>query len=113
MSIQNWSENVILVNFFREPEMGEELEIITEMFRYKPDRDIVIDFSAADIITSSSLSKLLRLQKMVKDSNHNLILCGLAPFTKSIFKVTGLLDVFEFVEDKITALAGLQPLLSP
>ena len=108
MGIQNWSENVILIDLLGEPEMGEELATVTEMFRDRADCDIVIDFSAVDIVTSSSISKLLKLQKMVRDCNQQLFLCSVAPATRGIFEVTGLDDVFEFVDDKFMALAGLQ-----
>ena len=108
MGIQNWSENVILVDLLREPEMGKELATVTEMSRGRADCYIVIDFSIVDIVTSSSISKLLKLQKMVKDSSQHLILCGVAPSTRGIFKVTDLDDVFEFVDDKFMALASLQ-----
>ena len=108
MGIQNWSENVILIDLLGEPEMGEELTAATGMFRDRADCDVVIDFSTVDIVTSSSISKLLKLQKMAKDCNQHLILCGVAPATRGIFEVTGLDDIFEFVDDKFMALAGLQ-----
>jgi anti-anti-sigma factor len=69
---------------------------------------VVIDFSKVDIITSSSLSKLLRLKKLMSDCGHRLIFCNVAPATKGIFTVTGLDDVFEIVDDKFVALASLQ-----
>ena len=110
MGIQNWSKNVILVDLLGEPEMGEELASATEMFRNRADCDIVIDFSVVDIVTSSSLSKLLKLQKMVKDCDQHLVLCGVAPATWRIFEVTGLDEVFEFVDDKFMALSvGINP----
>jgi len=108
MGIQNWSETVILVDLLGEPEMGEELATVGEMFRDRADCDIVVDFSTVDIITSSSISKLLKLQKMVKDCNQHLVLCSVAPATRGIFEVTGLDDIFDFVDDKFMALAGLQ-----
>ena len=59
MSIQNWSENVILVNFLREPEMGEELEIITEITegRGKPEHLDLLE-ELGDTICQTSLCGL-------------------------------------------------------
>lgn len=108
MGIQNWSDEIILVDLPGEPEMGEELLAVTEMVRNRGDCDVVIDFSEVDIITSSSLSKLLRLRKLLADCEHKLIFCNVAPATRGVFTVTGLTDVFEFVEDKFVALASLQ-----
>jgi len=108
MGIQNWSEDIILVDLPAEPEMGEELKTITEMVRNRGDCEVVVDFSKVDIVTSSSLSKLLRLRKLVGDCGHRLVFCTVAPATKGIFTVTGLDGVFEIVDDKFIALASLQ-----
>lgn len=108
MGIQNWSEDIILVDLPSEPEMGEELKTITEMVRDRGDCEVVVDFSRVDIITSSSLSKLLRLRKLVGDCGHRLVFCSVAPATRGIFTVTGLDGVFEIVDDKFIALASLQ-----
>jgi anti-anti-sigma factor len=108
MGIQNWSEDVILVDLPTEPEMGEELVNVTSMVRDRGDCDVVIDFSEVDIVTSSSLSKMLKLRKLLTDCGHKLLFCGVAPATKGVFTVTGLDGVFEFVDDKFVALASLQ-----
>lgn len=108
MGIQNWSEDVILVDLQTEPDMGEELNSVIAMVRDRGDCDVVVDFSEVDIVTSSSLSKMLKLRKLLTDCEHNLIFCGVAPATKGVFTVTGLEGVFEFAEDKFVALASLQ-----
>lgn len=108
MGIQNWSEDVILVDLSPEPNMGEELKTLTTIVRDRGDCDVVIDFAEIDIITSSSLSALLRLRKLMGDCGHRLVFCSVAPATKGVFAVTGLDGVFEIVDDKFLALAGLQ-----
>ena len=108
MGIQNWSEDVILVDLPREPQIADEIKAVTEMAQDRGDCDVVMDFSSVDIITSSSLSKLLKLRKLMADCSQKLIFCGVAPATKGIFTVTGLDGVFEVVDDKLIALAGLQ-----
>ncbi len=107
MGIQDWSENSILVDMSREPETGNELITVTKMVRDRGDCDVVIDFSGVDIITSSSLSKLLNLRKMLSDSGHKLVLCSIASATKGIFMITGLDGNFEFANDKSEVLASL------
>src|SRR4030042_6260422 len=107
MGIQNWSDDVILVDLPTEPEMGEELASVIALVRDRGDCDVVIDFSEVDIVTSSSLSKMLKLRKLLTDCGHRLVFCNVAPATRGIFSVTGLQDVFEFVDDKFVALAGL------
>ena len=108
MGIQNWSENVVLVDLPAEPLMGDELKTVADIIKDRGDCDVVVDFSAIDIITSSSLSKFLKLRKMLMDCDHQLIFCSVAPATKGIFAVTGLEGVFKVVDDKFVALAGLQ-----
>ncbi len=108
MGIQNWSEDILLIDLPSEPEMGDELKTVTEMVRDRGDCEVVVDFSKVDIITSSSLSKLLKLRKLVGDCGHRLVFCSVAPATKGIFTVTGLDGVFEIVDDKFIALASLQ-----
>ncbi|MBN2019813.1 MAG: STAS domain-containing protein [Sedimentisphaerales bacterium] len=108
MGIQNWSENIILVDLPAEPMLADELKTVTEISKDRGDCDIVMDFSSVDIITSSSLSKLLKLRKMLLDWDHQLVFCNVAPATKGIFTVTGLEGVFKVVDDKFIALAGLQ-----
>jgi anti-anti-sigma factor len=108
MGIQNWSENIILVDLPQEPNMGDELKTITDMVRDRGDCDVVIDFSSVDIVTSSSLSKLLKLRKLLVDCGHRFIFCNVAPATKGIFTVTGLDGIFELADDKFVALASLQ-----
>jgi anti-anti-sigma factor len=108
MGIQNWSEDIILVDLPGEPQMGDELKAVTEIVRDRGDCDVVIDFSGVDIVTSSSLSKFLKLRKLLTDCGHKLVFCNVAAATRGIFTVTGIDGIFEFVEDKFVALASLQ-----
>jgi anti-anti-sigma factor len=108
MGIQNWSEDVIVVDLPVEPQLNEELRAVTEIVRDRGNCDIVVDFSQVDILTSSSISALLKLQKLLTDCQCRMILCSIAPATKSIFKVTGIEEIFEFVDNKFFALTSLQ-----
>ena len=108
MGIQNWSENIVLVTLAEEPQMGEELRTVIEIVRDRGDCDVVIDFADVDIVTSSSIAKILKLRKALKDCRKKLVLCGVRNATRGIFMVTGLDNVFDFVEDKFIALASLQ-----
>ncbi len=108
MGLQNWSEDIILVDLPSEPNMGDELKTVTVVTRDRGDCDVVVDFSSVDIVTSSSLSKLLKLRKLLADCGHRLVFCNVAPATRGIFTVTGLDGIFEVADDKFVALASLQ-----
>jgi anti-anti-sigma factor len=108
MGIQNWSENVILVNLTEEPYLGEDLQAVVRMVSSQSDCSVVADFADASLITSSSLAKLLKLRKTLVENGQKLILCGIKPQTMGIFRLTGLDMVFKFTEDQFLALATLQ-----
>jgi anti-anti-sigma factor len=108
MGIENWSEDTVLVELPPEPQIGDELKTIAEVVQDRCECDVILDFSRVDVLTSSSLSKLLRLRKLLAECGHRLVFCSVAPATKGILTVTGLDGVFELAEDKFAALATLQ-----
>jgi len=73
MGIQDWSDDIVLVDLPQEPQIGDELKAVTEMVRDRGDCDVVVDFSNVDIVTSSSLSKFLKLRKLLSDCGHKLV----------------------------------------
>lgn len=107
MGIKDWSKDTILIDLLQEPDMKNELETALVMVRGRSNCDVVIDFSDVNIVTSSSMSSLLKLRKMLLDNGHKLILCSVSPATKGIFMVTGLDGNFEFANDKSEVLACL------
>lgn len=108
MGIQNWSEDVILVNLATEPDMGDELQTVIDLLEEDTTQNVVVDFMDTDIITSSSIAKLLKLRKVLHDNGRTLVFSSVRPKTRSIFNVTGLESVFEFMDDQFIALASLQ-----
>jgi len=108
MGIQSWSEDVILVDLPRELEEHNELQTVIKMVQEKGDLNVVIDFSSADIVGSTTFARLLELRQALQHSGHKLVLCGLSPATKGVFSIARLDSVFEFVEDRFAALASLQ-----
>jgi len=105
MGIDLSSQGILTVELPPEPELGSELEIVTEVVRGGACCNVVVDFSDVDIVTSSSISKLLKLNKLLSEFGHRLILCNAAPATEGIFKITGLDVVFEFAADEPAAFA--------
>jgi anti-anti-sigma factor len=108
MGIQNWSEEVILVNLTTEPDMGDELQTVIDLVEEDSAQNVVVDFMDADIVTSSSIAKLLKLRKVLHDNGRTLVFSSVKPQTRSIFHVTGLESVFDFMDDQFIALASLQ-----
>ena len=108
MENHDWPEDIILVNLPGEPQMANELTTVMEKVSHRSDCDVVIDFSDVDIITSSSLSKLLKLRKILSDNDHKLVFCSMPMATKRIFLVTGLEKISKFADDKFKALESLR-----
>lgn len=100
MDIQDWPEDVIFVDLPAEPQMADKLKTVTGIVRDRGNCDVVLDFSAIDIVMSSSLSQLLKLHKLLADCGHKLVFCNVGAATKGIFTVTGLDGIFEIAEDE-------------
>ncbi len=108
MGIQNWSDNIVLVNLENEPQMSEELRTVTEVACEQGNCDVVVDFTDIKLVTSSNIASLLRLRQVLKDVGHRLVLSGVNQRLAGVFTVAGVEQLFEFADDHFTALAGLQ-----
>lgn len=109
MGIQNWSEDIILVDLPQGSEKGGELKTVTDMVSDRDDCDVVIDFSNVDIFEPQNIVNLLKLRKVMSDIKHRLILCSVAASIRGIvFTATGLDGIFTFADDSFAALASLQ-----
>lgn len=106
MRIQDDAGNTVIVDLPPEPDMTEELETVIAMVRQQVDRDVAIDFTNVGVVTSSSLSRLLQLRKIMHDNGRRLVLCNVAPMTHGIFSVVGFDELFEFCDR--TEVAGRQ-----
>lgn len=112
MAIQNYSDNIILVELPPEPNIRAELDKVMEMVHQRADCDVLIDFSRVDMMVSLSLSGFIQLHKLLAASGHRLIFFNASSLTKGIFKVTCLDGVFEFADDLSAATAMLTPACS-
>jgi len=112
MAIDRSSQDILTVELPPEPELGIELETVLNIVRDGAGCDVVVDFSSADIVTSSNISKLLKLYKLLGELGHRLVLCSVPSPIEDIFKIVGLNVVFEVTSDKSAAIAfikNLQP----
>jgi anti-anti-sigma factor len=108
MGIDHSSQGILTVDLLPEPDMATELDNVAKIVREEADCNVVVDFSSVDIITSSSISKLLKLKQLLDGYGHQLILCGLINATKQILKLAGLDQVFDFADDKSAALTAVK-----
>ena len=107
MAIQNWSDEIIVVELADDPHFSDELVSVTEVMESEP-KNVVLNFAAVGFINSSNVAKLLRLRKTVSRTQRKLILCEVNTQVWGVFLVTGLDKIFAFTNDISTALASLQ-----
>ncbi|MHC4426205.1 MAG: STAS domain-containing protein [Planctomycetota bacterium] len=108
MGIQNFSEGVLLITLPEQPQQADDLEAVNRMLSAVVDRDVVIDFSKVEMLTSETICGLMILDRLLRGSGRRLILCGVPSVIKQIFVRTGLLTVFEFADDPLAALEHIR-----
>jgi anti-anti-sigma factor len=108
MSIQNWSDNVLLVELQNDPHFSDDMNALLEMLESNQQANVVVNFSAVTFVNSSNLAKLLKLRKVVLNNDRRLKLCGIATQVWGVFLVTGLDKIFDFADDVGTCLTSLQ-----
>ncbi|MDY7010796.1 MAG: STAS domain-containing protein [Planctomycetota bacterium] len=112
MTIQNWSDNIIVAELVDDPQFTDEMVSLTDIVKQNC-VNVVINLSAVSHMNSSNLSALLRLRKRVLAGKNRIILCGIDTRVRTVFSITGLDKVFEFADDTATALASIQIAAKP
>jgi len=107
MAIQQWSDNITVVELSDDPLLTEELASVMQAYEDQPTH-LVLNFATVGFINSSNISKLLRLRKLSGQHHKRLILSNVHTQVWGVFMVTGLDKIFEFTNDIATALASLQ-----
>ncbi len=107
MVIQNWSDDITVVELNDDPQFTDELNTLIENIEQNP-TDVVLNFAAVTLINSSNVAKLLRLRKLMQKKERRLILSEVNTQVWGVFLVTGLDKIFDFTNDVSTALAKLQ-----
>jgi anti-anti-sigma regulatory factor len=105
MGIQDFSKDVVVLTLPEHPQHGSELETVNGMLSEAVDRDVVVDFAKVQILTSETICGLMILDRLLRGAGHQLVLCNLPPTIKQVFIRTGLVTVFEFADDELTALS--------
>jgi len=107
MAIQNWSDEIMVVELGDDPQFSEELTAVMDALADK-DSHVVLNFGAVSFVNSSNIAKLLRLRKKTLMKGRRLILCDVNTQVWGVFLMTGLDKIFEFINDISAALATLQ-----
>ena len=109
MSVQHWSENILLVDLQDDPAFSDDLVAVGEQVAANPNLDVVLNCAHITYLNSSNIAKLLKLRKTVCISNRRkLKICGVNTHVWGVFLVTGLEKVFEFTDDVAMGLTSVQ-----
>lgn len=107
MAIQNWSEDITVVELSDDPQFTDEMSALMDSMEEAP-TNVVLNFAAVGFVNSSNVSRLLRLRKIITGREKRLVFCDVNTQVWGVFLVTGLDKIFEFTDDVSTALAALQ-----
>lgn len=107
MAIQNWSDEITVVELGDDPQFTDEMGALMDMLENNA-TNVVLKFAAVGFINSSNVARLLRLRKIMASEKKRLVLCDVNTQVWGVFLVTGLDKIFQFTDDISTALATLQ-----
>ena len=107
MGIQEWSDDITVVDLGDDPQFTDEISALMDKLEAGP-KNVVLNFGAVGFVNSSNIAKLLRLRKMMIGSDHKLVLCDVNTQVWGVLLVTGLDKIFDYTNDVATALAKLQ-----
>lgn len=119
MSVEQYSDDVIVVgvadgpSVFKvwlreEPKDGlaGDLQWLCEEYM---DSHVVMDLADLGSLDAANYKMLLDLQELVKESDFRFLLCGLSPHLEWQLKCVRLLDKFDTVDTRETAITELAP----
>ena len=109
MSIQNWSENILVAELQDDPVFTDDLVALSEQVQNSPKLNAVLDMSNVTYLNSSNIARLIDLrEQMVVKNKSNLVLCGVGTHVWGIMLVSELHKVFAFADDVAMGLAAVQ-----
>jgi anti-anti-sigma factor len=108
MSIENWSDDVLLVELTDDPQFTDDVNSVQESLEARENLNVVLNFQNVTFINSSNIAKLLKLRKIiVVNRGRKLRLCTINTHVWGVFLVTGLDKIFDVFDDVASALASI------
>ena len=108
MSVECWSENILVVEPQDDPAFTDDLASLFDQLAARNDVNVVLNFAAINHLNSSNIARLLKLRKKLLINKRRLVLCGIKTNVWGLFLVTGLDKVFEFTDNVANGLASIQ-----
>ena len=71
-------------------------------------QQIAIDLSTIQMISSQTLGVFLKMRQKMEPLGGRLVICGIDPKLYRVFKITNLTSVFQFYDDRDSAVQSFQ-----
>ena len=104
MSVQQLSQRVLLITLPADPQSEGEMQEVIRSIGVGQDRDVIVDFSLTEILSSATLCNLMVLERLLSAIDRELILCSVPSNIEGIFARVGLRKLFRFAKDEFAAL---------
>lgn len=85
--------------------VSKELFALIEERHYQR---IAIDMSTIQMISSQTLGVFLQMRQKMEPLGGRMVICGIDPKLYRVFKITNLTSVFQFYEDRDSAVQSFQ-----
>jgi len=102
VTIVSFSESTLL-DAFHVTEVGQELYNLVEK---DGARKLILDLSTIKMLSSQALSVMLKMRQLLDGKGGKMVISGIKPQLYRVFKITNLINLFEFFEDTNAALAS-------
>lgn len=108
MSIERWSERIVVVELQDDPAFTDDITAVTDEVGGNDPVDVVLNLAGVNYINSSNITKLLKLRKRLLGNQRRLVLCGVGTNVWGVLLTMELDKVFDCVDNVAVALASLQ-----
>ena len=108
MPIQQWSDQILVVEMGDDPQFTDELNSLIEQLERNPSLDVVLNMWGVNQIYSSNISQLLRLRAAMIANERRLFLAETRTQVWGVLQEISLDKKFDVADDVASALTLLQ-----
>lgn len=88
-------------------DVDQTANLLREYLEENKPKAVIVDFAGVKFFSSQVLGLLVDTWKRLRDYDAGLYICGINPQLSRVFRITNLDKIFDFYEDKASALNAL------
>ena len=108
MPIQQWSDQILVVEMGDDPQFTDELNSLIEQLERNPSLDVVLNMWGVNQIYSSNIAQLLRVRAAVIANERRLFLAEIRAQVWDVLQAVRLDEKFDVADEVAIALRSLQ-----